>query len=1797
MTIDRVTGETRWIPQQADVGYRQVRVRVTDEGGLFHVQAFIVAVVNINDRPQLGTIADRNINEGEALSLPLAAVDRDGDSLRYMVAGLPAFAELIDKGDGTADILFPTGFNHSGHYFMAISVSDGELSDTQGFRLFVVETNDPPLITSTPPTVTIEGAVYAYGVQAQDPDDDPLAFDLPESPPGMSIDPVTGSIYWIPSGDQLGYHDLQVQVADGRGGIDLQTYRLLVQDHFPPVPDLPNLSAVSGICSATITQVPTATDSVSGTVLGVTDDPLSYSTGGDHTVTWNFDDGAGNSTTQIQILSVTDALAPIPDMDPLPDIEKMTVAWGKTDGIFTRVLPVDRKRFGVGTSHLETGGSPPVMFDFFGNEFQVTPDTVFSLGTLRIYNASISGGSGTDQIEFEVKVNFTAPSGVAKKLELNMGYTHTSVPWYENGHAKGADIVEFYSGFKDDAFTTPTFEVDGIECEFVFKGFGALTGSGFTSNEHARFHISEDDTASIELLAMIRVLPIPTAMDNCVGKVTGSTSDELNPVQPGDYSITWDFDDGNGNIAVQEQLFRIHDINAPIPTMEPLPDITEQCSVTISEIPTALDPEAGMLTAITDDSLECTGQGVHFVTWRFEDSNGNSASQEQRVVIEDTTPPTANVAVLPAVELPVRSSLLERPVALDNCTGEIEAETSDPLNYSVPGDYVVNWIYDDGYGNKTDQQQTIRVIDTQPPVPDVAILPPLTGQCEVTVESIPTATDPEDGALLATTDDPVHYDDQGEFFISWMYTDSFGNYVTQAQSVVVSDILPPVPDQPMLPLVSGEGTVSVSVVPTASDNCAGTIIATTDSQTTYSTPGDHVITWLFEDGSGHQLYQTQIVRVSLFTNRPEIVSIPVTEGVEAAAYVYDVEAIDPNVDDILAYSLVTAPTGMTIDSGSGLIEWTPTAEQIGVAIVTVKVEDPTGNSDVQSFSVDIQNVNQSPIITSTAPTEVSFSQDYSYQVSVEDPDGDLIGYQLVNAPPGMSISDDGLVSWPAGIERPTSAEVEVEVSDSHGGKGSQAWTIEVLDDRPPEVTLLLSSNMVHTGDRVQVQVLATSDVDIVGRHIVVGGMEIVLDPSGIGSYHATDIGFIEVVATATDERGNTGEAWRQLLVGGAGDNVYPEVELVSGEDGECLEATVPYSILGSVSDDTYVYYELAMRESGAQEWIPFESGEGEAFDGELGTFDPTVLRNGVHHIQLYALDTSGNIATREICALVDGQLKVGQVNFSQIDHSLPAPGVPLTVAREYDSRAQGPGDFGPGWNLPNRSVKVDSTVELGAAWGQQRIGGTLFDTYLLQEKQKHILTIRYGDEQLERFEMDVNPKSQNIVPLQYLTVGYEAMAGTHSSIEVLDASADVILQEPHLMTYDADVYAPKRFKVTRRDGSLYVIDMDSGIKSITDPNGSKVTYSEDGIDHSSGISIAFERGEGNRIERISDDFGTEYEYRYDADGYLAEVVQIGTSIGQRISRALSKYAYTKEIFGNSLEPKLKTVIAPDGIKVGTFEYDASGRLVDMTDADGNRILYGYDVPELNQTVTDRLGNETYYEFDQRGNVTLREDPLGRVPRWEYDADDNETAEVLPNGARTERTFNAAGDLLTETDPLGNLTRYTYDGSGRVLTRTDALGRVYTTERDTRGNPTLESGPGQDSIRSTYDDKGQLLTQKGSAGIVSAFTYDENGLVTKIDTYRESDPDVLLSRSTTQYDDLGRPTRAVPPVRSRWSMSVNPATPPSLPRMSMMRPEISSRRSRRPVPINTATTPMDNGLPVPIILGAGPILYTTIRDNW
>ncbi len=106
---------------------------------------------------------------------------------------------------------------------------------------------------------------------------------------------------------------------------------------------------------------------------------------------------------------------------------------------------------------------------------------------------------------------------------------------------------------------------------------------------------------------------------------------------------------------------------------------------------------------------------------------------------------------------------------------------------------------------------------------------------------------------------------------------------------------------------------------------------------------------------------------------PAIDSTPLTSTKVEQVYTYDVNTNDFD-NDVLIYSLLTYPKGMTIDTVTGVINWTPTKEQIGEHEVVVNVEDRWRNN-AQNFTIKASDI----LLTSidVVPSSITLTETYS----------------------------------------------------------------------------------------------------------------------------------------------------------------------------------------------------------------------------------------------------------------------------------------------------------------------------------------------------------------------------------------------------------------------------------------------------------------------------------------------------------------------------------------------------------------------------------------------------------------------------------------------------------------------------------------------------------------------------------------------------------------------------------------------------------------------------------------------------
>ena len=160
-----------------------------------------------------------------------------GDVLTYSAEKKPAW---LNVNLGTRTLSGTPDNNDVGSDSMVIKVNDGSVDIYQRFLLTVINTNDPPVITSTEVTAVNEEEPYSYDVDANDVDTgDNLTFSLqPPTPGWLSVNASSGLITGTPPIDDTTSYNVTVRVTDDSAAYDEQTYTLDIRN----INDAPQVS-------------------------------------------------------------------------------------------------------------------------------------------------------------------------------------------------------------------------------------------------------------------------------------------------------------------------------------------------------------------------------------------------------------------------------------------------------------------------------------------------------------------------------------------------------------------------------------------------------------------------------------------------------------------------------------------------------------------------------------------------------------------------------------------------------------------------------------------------------------------------------------------------------------------------------------------------------------------------------------------------------------------------------------------------------------------------------------------------------------------------------------------------------------------------------------------------------------------------------------------------------------------------------------------------------------------------------------------------------------------------------------------------------------------------------------------------------------------------------------------------------------------------------------------------------------------------------------------------------------------
>jgi hypothetical protein len=241
-----------------------------------------------------------------------------------------------------------------------------------------------------------------------------------------------------------------------------------------------------------------------------------------------------------------------------------------------------------------------------------------------------------------------------------------------------------------------------------------------------------------------------------------------------------------------------------------------------------------------------------------------------------------------------------------------------------------------------------------------------------------------------------------------------------------------------------------------------------------SISSDGVLTWhpsqvgqyefeiLVSDGQNEvaQKFSLNVLPPITINTPPVITSVLTSGAMKDRGYVYQATASDVDGDNI-TWSIDTMGIpveaigvdgdALRIDADTGILTWTPRVA--GVYTFKIIVSDGT-DSVAQIITLPVAN-NAPPVITNLPTNTVGqVGEEYVAQILADDPNGDALTYKLENAPDGLTISDDGTITW----SEPVAGRYTVAViaTDSEGATAQRQFVLQIIDtnipNEPPQIT-------------------------------------------------------------------------------------------------------------------------------------------------------------------------------------------------------------------------------------------------------------------------------------------------------------------------------------------------------------------------------------------------------------------------------------------------------------------------------------------------------------------------------------------------------------------------------------------------------------------------------------------------------------------------------------------------------------------------------------------------------------------------
>jgi RHS repeat-associated protein len=1207
----------------------------------------------------------------------------------------------------------------------------------------------------------------------------------------------------------------------------------------------------------------------------------------------------------------------------------------------------------------------------------------------------------------------------------------------------------------------------------------------------------------------------------------------------------------------------------------------------------AIDPATGVVAW-----LPSSGEvGTQTVVLRVEDSRGQLALQSFQITVNPassapvitSTPPLQAVVAVPYQYRVHAQDAAGNPFTftLDTGPAGMAIDATGLLTYTPTaaqaGTQHVHLTVDNGHGGQAIQQFDLNVVASAPNESPVITSTPRTAvRLGRTYLYMVQANDPDGDPLTYSLDAPapngMTIDATG--LVQWTPTaDQFGaNMVTvrvtdvrgasaPPQTFTVNVISQDVNHPPVItsaPRTAGVIGVQYQYDPNAEDSDGDPVVWSLFQGPVGMSidPASGKVRWLptsdqlgtqdviiqAQDPLLAQATQSFTITVHTVDVPPVITSSPPTEAVAAALYTYAVQASDVQ-NNTLNWSLLSAPSGMTIDAPTGLIQWTPGETQVGTQNVVIQADDGQGGLATQAYQVVVSDTagNKAPVITSPPPLAATVGGLYSYAVKAADPDGDKVTFSLISAPPGMTIDPtSGQVNWtPSAAELGTNL-VTIAATDPAGALGLQRYAVVAQVNQLPTISSKAITT-VTAGTTYRYDIRASdSDGDTLTYTITTGPNGMTVDAMGRVSWSPAigDIGSHPIVLTVADSLGATATQRFDLIV--VADTQPPTINLTLSATR--INVGTAVTINASATDDVAVQ-QLTVTVGGTP--VILDS------HGSSTVTMPTV---GKFTVMATATDPAGNVGTTTATLFVIDPAATGGPTVKITSPTDNATIMSLTqiVGTVSDSHLDFYRvDYAPFDKVDLNNLAADNPAFVTITRSSTPVTNGVLATFDPTMLMNDSYVVRVFAQNISgnitaagiilsvSGELKLGDFTQSFTDLSIPLAGIPITVTRVYDTKQASISGDfgfgwrLGIQDAHIHktvppSQDGGLLASP-FKIGTK---VYLTNADGKREGFTfNPYPQSLlffgTVWHPHFDPDPGVFDQLSVDDAS-LENIGGAFYSFFipfpfnpdeftltardgrQYRYNDTTGLEKITDLNGNNITFTNAGITSSTGPAVAFKRNPAGRLAEIDDPAGNTI-TYHYNANGDLVATTDQVGRTSTYSYRMIPAHylDTVTDPQGNTALRTaYDDQGRVRATTDAQGNATARSYDSSTFTETVTDPLGNATRLIYDNRGNIVSVKNPMGVTMSYTYDTNDNVITTTNGLGLTTRFTYDDRGNPAGTTDANNNTTRVTYTSLNNVSTATDAAGHTATYLYDDHGKLVQL-------VNAMGSSSFLTYDATGR----------------------------------------------------------------------------